>query len=419
MRTDSPSLPKPNKALAAAFLAHQVEELQQQIQDINVGSNYSSPPSFQDRHSGSRTRGSDRAGLLLIPGGTRGGRGSRHGSDSTRPSGRQEDGVPGKTTRIIDTSYTKSPQLPPSPSILLRNPKGVSASTSVSIPGSSVSPQIRGFPLPAVTASSTMSMPPGNGPVVVDGSALIWALPSVKRILARREREIIIPAEVLHTLDLLKKGSSALPQAVRIATRFVETHLSISNSINPSHQSFRGLRVARPSERTDVPDIACSDDTPPMDNWLRSIIGTVLYLAQPPASSSIASSSSIPSSSSSKPILLISSPLAGESLGTDEDGGFESDKYDHTVRASGEDVGPAAEKYGVETFWIAPSLISRSGFGGGNGRGGGGRGGCGFDGGGEGRGRGRGGGRARGRDHRSRNEALQEPPKIVLLKRPA
>ncbi|KAF9482874.1 hypothetical protein BDN70DRAFT_379993 [Pholiota conissans] len=68
--------------------------------------------------------------------------------------------------------------------------------------------------------------------VVVDASVLIHALYQVKKWCRDgREEIIIVPLEALNTLDLLKKGTSSLAQKARAASRILEAQVGTNPRI--------------------------------------------------------------------------------------------------------------------------------------------------------------------------------------------
>ncbi|KAF8152549.1 hypothetical protein B0H34DRAFT_677853 [Crassisporium funariophilum] len=68
--------------------------------------------------------------------------------------------------------------------------------------------------------------------VVVDASVLIHALYQVKRWCRDgREEVVIVPLEALNTLDLLKKGTSSLAQRARAASRILEAQVGTNPRI--------------------------------------------------------------------------------------------------------------------------------------------------------------------------------------------
>ncbi|KAF5335764.1 hypothetical protein D9611_009665 [Ephemerocybe angulata] len=68
--------------------------------------------------------------------------------------------------------------------------------------------------------------------VVVDASVLVHALYKVKKWCREgRDEVIIIPLEALNTLDFLKKGSSTLAQRARAASRILEAQVGTNSRI--------------------------------------------------------------------------------------------------------------------------------------------------------------------------------------------
>ncbi|EIN04443.1 hypothetical protein PUNSTDRAFT_108195 [Punctularia strigosozonata HHB-11173 SS5] len=68
--------------------------------------------------------------------------------------------------------------------------------------------------------------------IVIDASVLIHCIGQVK-VWCREGREevLIIPLEALNTLDLLKKGTSALAQRARTASRILEAQVGTNNRV--------------------------------------------------------------------------------------------------------------------------------------------------------------------------------------------
>ncbi|GAA5820116.1 hypothetical protein JCM3770_003357 [Rhodotorula araucariae] len=76
----------------------------------------------------------------------------------------------------------------------------------------------------------------GAGPAtreirVVDASALVHALPVLKRWIREDAYQLVVPLSALSTLDLLKKAPEPLHELARDATRFLETQLNIARQI--------------------------------------------------------------------------------------------------------------------------------------------------------------------------------------------
>ncbi|PSR84212.1 hypothetical protein PHLCEN_2v5500 [Hermanssonia centrifuga] len=68
--------------------------------------------------------------------------------------------------------------------------------------------------------------------VILDASVLIHALPNVKKWCRDgRQEVVIVPLEALNTLDLLKKGTSSLAQRARAASRILEAQVGTNPRI--------------------------------------------------------------------------------------------------------------------------------------------------------------------------------------------
>jgi hypothetical protein len=68
--------------------------------------------------------------------------------------------------------------------------------------------------------------------IVVDASVLIHAIHQVKLwCRSDRKEKVVIPLEALNTLDLLKKGTNSLAQRARSASRILEAQVGVNNRI--------------------------------------------------------------------------------------------------------------------------------------------------------------------------------------------
>ncbi|KAF9220607.1 hypothetical protein BS17DRAFT_797602 [Gyrodon lividus] len=107
--------------------------------------------------------------------------------------------------------------------------------------------------------------------VVVDASVLVHALHQVKKWCREgREEIVIVPLEALNTLDLLKKGTSSLAQRARSASRILEAQVGT----NPR------IRVQRddafvPWDKIDFKD-------PPLDDEKEKPTSQALHLSGSP-----------------------------------------------------------------------------------------------------------------------------------------
>ncbi|BGP04836.1 hypothetical protein JCM10049v2_000638 [Rhodotorula toruloides] len=88
---------------------------------------------------------------------------------------------------------------------------------------------------------------------VVDASALVHALPVLKRWIREDRYQLVVPLSALSTLDLLKKAPNPLHDLARDATRFLEGQLDIARQIqaafSPADADARTrLRAQRQTE---------------------------------------------------------------------------------------------------------------------------------------------------------------------------
>ncbi|KAM0751678.1 hypothetical protein T439DRAFT_216282 [Meredithblackwellia eburnea MCA 4105] len=67
---------------------------------------------------------------------------------------------------------------------------------------------------------------------VLDASALVHALPLVKRWIREDTFHLVVPLDVFSTLDILKRASGPLHELAREATRFLEVQLDIARRIS-------------------------------------------------------------------------------------------------------------------------------------------------------------------------------------------
>ncbi|KAH7103432.1 hypothetical protein BKA62DRAFT_768845 [Auriculariales sp. MPI-PUGE-AT-0066] len=117
---------------------------------------------------------------------------------------------------------------------------------------------------------SRMSLPVGTAIVVLDASVLVHAPGAVKRWCRDHiGPDLVVPLEVLNTLDLLKKGTSLLAQRARAASRLLESLVG----------SDTRLRVQRDEAFVpwdDIPIMSTSDsdsdDSLPPPEWLRRML---------------------------------------------------------------------------------------------------------------------------------------------------
>ncbi|KAJ7769402.1 hypothetical protein B0H16DRAFT_255209 [Mycena metata] len=189
MATDKKAM---SRALGAAFLNHQVEQLEKSAASGNWRSrtptnNHSPPKRGNNNNSGTTpTRGSSRkktAGVLVIP------RDSAAPRDSAPSSGVRRSLEDSDREREYKERERK------------REGQREDDEKDADV-------------------------------VVVDASVLVHALHQVKRWCRDgREEVVIVPLEALNTLDLLKKGSSLLAQRARAASRLLEAQVGANPRI--------------------------------------------------------------------------------------------------------------------------------------------------------------------------------------------
>ncbi|KAJ9107709.1 hypothetical protein QFC21_001169 [Naganishia friedmannii] len=180
-----------SKALSAAYLSHQITQLEDRVQGVGI---------LGGGHHG-------------------GGRGGQRRTDGRRATGAAAGAGKASTSRTAGNRHRGDQQEHRTP-LLATHTQGRGKVDDV-LPGEAA----------------------GTQRLVLDTSSLLFALPTVKRLVhppssdppqrthystsnaPKRSppgAELIVPLETLRTLDLLKKGMHPYAQAARAATRFVE-----------------------------------------------------------------------------------------------------------------------------------------------------------------------------------------------------
>ncbi|GAA5980277.1 hypothetical protein JCM10908_001596 [Rhodotorula pacifica] len=106
---------------------------------------------------------------------------------------------------------------------------------------------------------------------VIDASALVHALPVLKRWIREDKYKLVVPLSALSTLDVLKRAPEPLHGLARDATRFLEGQLGIANQIqsafSPEHAEARiRLRAQTTAEEMPWPEVQKLFVVPP--DWV-------------------------------------------------------------------------------------------------------------------------------------------------------
>ncbi|KWU45341.1 hypothetical protein RHOSPDRAFT_32963 [Rhodotorula sp. JG-1b] len=106
---------------------------------------------------------------------------------------------------------------------------------------------------------------------VIDPSALVHALPVLKRWIREDKYKLIVPLSALSTLDMLKRAPEPLHGQARDATRFLEGQLAIAHQIqsafSPEHAEARiRLRAQTTAEEMPWPEVQRLFAIPP--DWI-------------------------------------------------------------------------------------------------------------------------------------------------------
>ncbi|EIW66636.1 hypothetical protein TREMEDRAFT_74767 [Tremella mesenterica DSM 1558] len=263
--------------------------------------------------------------------------------------------------------------------------------------------------------------------VVIDASALMWALKSVRRLVAKGY-EVIVPLDCIRTLDLMKKGMSASAVAARSAARYIEhatrqhKHISADPSLTiqlgTNYKKGRGLRIQREGETANPQTLSPLPLPPdaPLEKWIAAVMGCVAYfndIDRVELASAVNRHGD--SAEAVRPMLYVANPpLAVEAAELDMEV-----EIKYVERGEGYALSQEAERFEV-VLEVLRDTESEEGFhtrGRGRGRWHGrGRGRGGYDG--E-RGRGRGHGRTQSGGHRGRKEDVEPAKEYKILRRPA
>lgn len=149
---------------------------------------------------------------------------------------------------------------------------------------------------------------------VVDASALVYALPVLKRWIREDSFQLVVPLQAISVLDMLKKGPTQLQNQAREATKFLETQLAIAKQLGGEGDDPRiRLRAQKKGEELSWEEVGKmfqgpavvidevvdeNEEFPPpppsandIPKWLRSTIQCALYFSTLKTPSSIVSHS--------------------------------------------------------------------------------------------------------------------------------
>ncbi|GAA5953417.1 hypothetical protein JCM8115_000521 [Rhodotorula mucilaginosa] len=106
---------------------------------------------------------------------------------------------------------------------------------------------------------------------VIDPSALVHALPVLRRWIREDKYKLVVPLSALSTLDMLKRAPEPLHGQARDATRFLEGQLAIAHQIqsafSPEHAEARiRLRAQTTAEEMPWPEVQKLFAVPP--DWV-------------------------------------------------------------------------------------------------------------------------------------------------------
>ncbi|KAJ6589289.1 hypothetical protein B0H19DRAFT_979514 [Mycena capillaripes] len=181
--------------------------------------------------------------------------------------------------------------------------------------------------------------------VIVDASVLVHALHQVKKWCRDgRQEVVIVPLEALNTLDLLKKGTSALAQRARAASRILEAQVGTNPRIRVQQDDAFVPWDTIPFSTTAK---STAEDPGLSPEWVRRTVCSARWEfdAAPPASKANAVASA-----PRKVVLAVLAPDAPP-LSTADGGPLSK----HEPRAAGALVGHWAARAGLTVLPVAPS----------------------------------------------------------------
>ncbi|KAJ6511207.1 hypothetical protein C8R45DRAFT_402935, partial [Mycena sanguinolenta] len=201
--------------------------------------------------------------------------------------------------------------------------------------------------------------------VVVDASVLIHALPAVRAWAHPSRTEVlIVPLEALNTLDLLKKGTSALAQRARAASRVLEAQVGVNERVRVQRDEafvlWDAIKFETPAATTvgkegvaattAVGEVtaALPDDRDAAPEWVRRTVCCARWEVDNAATSTTASTTASSPASPATPsvILAVLAPPSSASDARPLSAG-DAAQSKHEPRASGTLVAHWAARAGV------------------------------------------------------------------------
>ncbi|KAG6895165.1 hypothetical protein C0992_002839 [Termitomyces sp. T32_za158] len=205
--TVSPNKLAMSRALGAAFLTHQVEQLEKSVASGTTG-----PASGNWRRQQQPSQSPPRGHGTQVP------NANANGSNKRPP---MAPGIKVASRRPGEDSQAA------------RKARGTGRDTGVSVsPTKQAQPQPQDVRKKDVERAKEKESTKDADIVVVDASVLVHALYQLKKWCRDgREEVVIVPLEALNTLDLLKKGTSHLAQRARAASRVLEAQVGTNPRI--------------------------------------------------------------------------------------------------------------------------------------------------------------------------------------------
>ncbi|KAF7334492.1 PINc domain-containing protein [Mycena venus] len=253
-----------------------------------------------------------------------------------------------------------------------RTPNAQSSPKRVQQPGNNASIATAAKPAPRKKTGGVLVIPRDTPPasvrrsmedekdadvVVVDASVLVHALHQVKRWCRDgREEVIIVPLEALNTLDLLKKGTSALAQRARAASRILEAQVGTNPRIRVQQDDafipWDAIPFSTPNATTapTAPAAAAAapaDDPGASPEWVRRTVCCARWEVDEAAKGKGATAAAPP-----RTVCLVVLAPDAPPLSTADGGPLSK----HEPRATGTLVAHWAARAGVTVLPVAPSL---------------------------------------------------------------